>query len=48
MEFVGGMDPIEYFSVQNQSQDDMIDLQEIGFTFAVEQIGPEVGTIKAS
>ena len=26
----------------------MIDLQEIGFTFAVEQIGPEVGTIKAS
>ena len=34
-EFIGGMDPIEYFSLQAQSFDEAIDLQEIGFTFAV-------------
>ena len=36
IEFIGGMDPIEYFSVREQDLDEVIDLQALGFSFAVQ------------
>ena len=48
IEFVGALDPVEYFSLQGQDLDEEIDLREIGFEFAVEQISPEYGYIQAS
>ena len=45
VEFFGDMDPIEYFSLRAQGQDEVIRLDEIGFTFAVEDLSPEEGSI---
>ena len=45
VEFFGDMDPIEYFSLRAQGQDEVIKLDEIGFTFAVEDLVPEIGSI---
>ena len=46
VEFFGELDPIEYFSLRAQSLDEVIQLDEIGFTFAIEDLPPEVGSIK--
>ena len=46
VEFFGELDPIEYFSLRAQSLDEVIQLDEIGFTFAIEYLPPEVGSIK--
>ena len=46
IEFFGHMDPIEYFSVRAQSLDEVIKLDELGFTFAVEDISPQIGTVR--
>ena len=46
-EFFGETDPIQYFSENQQDKGEMIDLKEIGFTFAVEPIGEEFGKIEA-
>ena len=47
IEFFGREDPIEYFSQRAQSMDDLIKLDEIGFSFAVQEPLPEIGTVKA-
>ena len=47
-EFFGDIDPVEYFSEAKQSMDEAIDLNSIGFTFAVEQLEANIGHIEAS
>ena len=47
IEFFGHEDPIEYFSLRAQSLDEVIKLDEIGFTFAVQELPPEIGRIRA-
>ena len=37
-EFFGEIDPIKYVSETRQSMEDKLDLKELGFTFAVENI----------
>ena len=45
-EFFGEIDPIKYVSETRQSMEDKLDLKELGFTFAVENIQPEIGRIE--
>ena len=47
-EFFGETDPIEYFSQTRQSMDERIDLNKLGFTFAVENIEARIGRIEVS
>ena len=46
IEFFGVMDPIDYFSLRAQSLDEVIMLDKIGFSFAVEELPPEIGTVR--
>ena len=45
-EFFGETDPIEYFSESAQDIQEMIVLADINFSFAVEAIGEEFGSIE--
>ena len=47
IEFFGETDPIAYFSETRQSMDEPINLNDLGFTFAVENIEPTIGYIEA-
>ena len=48
IEFFGETDPIEYFSEARQNIDDLIDLNSMGFTFAVENIDAKYGRVEVS
>ena len=47
MEFFGQSDPVRHSTVQAASQDRSLDLNEIGFTFAVENVATEIGQLEA-
>ena len=46
VEFFAETDPIEYFSETSQDLLEEINLREIGFSFAIEQIEEEFGSIE--
>ena len=48
IEFFGETDPIEYFSEAQQSMFDSIDLHEPGFSFALDSIEEQYGSLKAT
>ena len=45
IEFFGETDPIEHFSEAGQDLDQQIDLQSLGFTFAVDNLDAKIGTV---
>ena len=47
IEFFGETDGIEHFSERYQSIDEPIDLKELGFSFAVENVDQTVGKLEA-
>ena len=47
IEFAGNLDPIEYLTIKGQSADEVIKLDQIGFSFAIEKPREEIGTVKA-
>ena len=47
MEFFGETDQIHYFSETRQSMQESIELSELGFTFAVQDLQPNLGRIQA-
>lgn len=48
VEFFGETDPIEYFSEAQQSMLDPIDLNELGFSFAIDSLEERFGTIQVT
>ena len=46
VEFFGEVDPISYFLESRQDMDEIIDFTEIGFSFAIETIEEEYGSIE--
>lgn len=46
-EFFGETDPIHYTAVMKQDLEESLDLEALGFGFAVEEIKPEFGYIVA-
>ena len=42
-EYYGEKDGIEQFSQQKQDLDELINLKELGFSFAVENVDPRIG-----
>ena len=47
-EFFGETDPVAYFSDSRQSMDEPIELSELGFTFAVENVNRNIGRLEAA
>ena len=47
-EFFGETDPVEYFSETRQSMKEPINLAEIGFSFAIENLEANLGQIEAT
>ena len=47
VEFFGDTDPIEYFILAKQDIGEPIDLTDLGFTFAVEDIHESIGWVEA-
>ena len=47
IEFFGETDPIAYLSETRQNMHEPINLNDLGFTFAVENIEPKIGQIEA-
>ena len=48
VEFFGDTDPIEYFILARQDPGELINLTELGFTFAVEDIDESIGWVEVS
>ena len=47
IEFFGSTDDIEYVAIKGRDMTESIDLRELGFNFAVEDLDPKYGTIEA-
>ena len=45
VEFFGSTDPIEYMTEAKQPMDEKIDLDSLGFTFAIEKLDPAYGRL---